>query len=39
MAKYALNLSSDNRILSATYEKFAPINAAPTRIWKVKGVS
>lgn len=25
--KYALNLSSENRILSATYEKYAPVNA------------
>lgn len=25
--KYALNLAEDNRILSATYEKYAPANA------------
>ena len=25
--KYALNLAEDNRILSATYEKYAPENA------------
>ena len=25
--KYALNLAEDGRILSATYEEFAPINA------------
>ena len=25
--KYALNLGEDNRILSATYEKYAPANA------------
>lgn len=28
--KYALNLASDGRVLSATYEKYAPANAVLT---------
>ena len=28
--RYALNLASDGRVLSATYEKYAPANAVLT---------